>query len=91
MNQPLYLKILDVTPSTEARDTSRSVMLIGFQRHSNLGIGYLAANLRRWGYQAEVFDFETDRRQILEAAKVMNPVLIGFSLIFRLISPGSAR
>jgi len=87
MNQPLHLKILGVTPSTEARDTSRSVMLIGFQRHSNLGIGYLAANLRRWGYRAEVFDFEAERQQILQAAKAMDPVLIGFSLIFQSYIP----
>jgi radical SAM superfamily enzyme YgiQ (UPF0313 family) len=83
MNQQRTLKILDSTPPAEARDTSRAVMLIGFQRHSNLGIGYLAANLQRSGYHVEVFDFEADREQILEAAKTLDPVLIGFSLIFQ--------
>jgi radical SAM superfamily enzyme YgiQ (UPF0313 family) len=87
MNHPLHLKILSSPSGTQARDTSRSVMLIGFQRHSNLGIGYLAANLRRWGYRAEVFDFEAERQQILEAAKAMDPVLIGFSLIFQSYIP----
>jgi radical SAM superfamily enzyme YgiQ (UPF0313 family) len=58
-------------------------MLVGFQRHSNLGIGYLAANLQRWGYRVEVFDFEAERQQILDAAHALDPVLIGFSLIFQ--------
>jgi radical SAM superfamily enzyme YgiQ (UPF0313 family) len=58
-------------------------MLVGFQRHSNLGLGYLASNLRRYGYRVEVFDFEADRERILAAAEGLNPVLIGFSLIFQ--------
>jgi radical SAM superfamily enzyme YgiQ (UPF0313 family) len=58
-------------------------MLIGFQRHSNLGVGYLAANLQRWGYRVEVFDFEADREEIVWAAKRLDPVLVGFSLIFQ--------
>jgi anaerobic magnesium-protoporphyrin IX monomethyl ester cyclase len=80
---PSQLKIIDASPSPRVRDTSRPVMLIGFQRHSNLGIGYLASTLRYWGYRVEVFDFEADRKQILEAAKVLNPLLTGFSLIFQ--------
>src|SRR5262249_25007142 len=76
-------RILSSTQSAAVRDTSRTVMLIGFQRHSNLGIGYLAANLQRWGYPVEVLDFEADREEILRAAKMLDPVLIGFSLIFQ--------
>ena len=83
MNQPPHLRILGSTPSQRARDTSRPVVLVGFQRHSNLGIGYLAATLQRWGYWVEVFDFEADRQEILEAVKVLNPILVGFSLIFQ--------
>ncbi len=65
------------------RNASQSVMLIGFQRQSNLGIGYLAAILQRAGYRVDLFDFETDREQILAAAKTLDPVVIGFSLIFQ--------
>src|SRR6516165_1931490 len=83
MKQPQTFRILSSTPSTRVRDTSRSVMLIGFQRHSNLGVGYLAANLQRWGYRVEVFDFEADREEIVWAAKRLDPVLVGFSLIFQ--------
>ena len=65
------------------RDTSRPVMLIGFQEQSNLGLGYLAATLRREGYRVEVFDFEQDPEQILAAVNALDPILIGFSLIFQ--------
>lgn len=80
---PLQLEIVNPTPSGRVRNTLRPVMLIGFQRHSNLGLGYLASTLQNWGYRVEIFDFEADRRQILEAARVLNPLLIGFSLIFQ--------
>lgn len=65
------------------RDTSRPVILIGFQNQGNLGIGYLASVLRRAGYSVRVFDFETDPRHILDAALDEPPLLIGFSLIFQ--------
>jgi anaerobic magnesium-protoporphyrin IX monomethyl ester cyclase len=76
---------LPITPSAvlRQRDTSRPVMLIGFQEQANLGLGYLAATLRRDGYRIEVFDFEEDREHILAAAKALDPILIGFSLIFQ--------
>jgi hypothetical protein len=31
------------------RDTSRPIMLVGFVDQENLGLGYLAATLRRYG------------------------------------------
>jgi anaerobic magnesium-protoporphyrin IX monomethyl ester cyclase len=65
------------------RDTSRPVMLIGFQHQGNLGLGYLAATLRQEGYRVLVFDFEKDPAEILSAARSENPILIGFSLIFQ--------
>jgi anaerobic magnesium-protoporphyrin IX monomethyl ester cyclase len=65
------------------RNTSRPVILIGFQNQGNLGLGYLAATLRRYGYSVKVFDFETDPEIILKAAQAMRPLLIGFSLIFQ--------
>jgi anaerobic magnesium-protoporphyrin IX monomethyl ester cyclase len=62
---------------------SRPILLIGFQRQGNLGLGYLAATLRREGYTVEVFDFERDPDDILAAAQRLDPILIGFSLIFQ--------
>lgn len=65
------------------RDTSRPVMLIGFLRQGNLGLGYLSAVLRKEGYKVEVMDFEKDEDEILNAVLSSNPILIGFSLIFQ--------
>jgi anaerobic magnesium-protoporphyrin IX monomethyl ester cyclase len=87
MHQVEDFSILDSSRITHARDTSHPVLLVGFQRHSNLGIGYLAASLQRQGYGAKIFDFEANRQEILDAALALNPVLIGFSLIFQSYIP----
>ncbi len=58
-------------------------MLIGFQNQGNLGLGYLAAVLRRSGYDVQVVDIEQDPNEIVRIARELNPVLIGFSLIFQ--------
>ncbi|HEY3580308.1 MAG TPA: radical SAM protein [Pyrinomonadaceae bacterium] len=61
----------------------RPVMLVGFQHMGNLGLGYLAAVLRRSGYDVQVVDIEQDAVEIVRLARELNPVLIGFSLIFQ--------
>src|SRR5579859_324266 len=77
-------RVLDSSVNAiRTRDTSRPVILIGFQNQGNLGIGYLASVLRQAGYTVRVFDFETDPREILNAALSSRPLLIGFSLIFQ--------
>jgi radical SAM superfamily enzyme YgiQ (UPF0313 family) len=84
MSEPVRLKVVaGEFPPLRARDTSRPIMLVGFQELENLGIGYLAATLRSQGYRVDVFDFERDPQQILEAAQKGQPLLIGFSLIFQ--------
>ncbi|HLK08462.1 MAG TPA: cobalamin-dependent protein, partial [Candidatus Angelobacter sp.] len=86
MNPPISHEVAasSGTPfSHPGRDTSRLVMLIGFQEQTNLGLGYLASTLRSHGYRAEILDFEQPREEILRAAQEMNPVVIGFSLIFQ--------
>ncbi len=65
------------------RDTSRPVVLVGFQRQGNLGLGYLASTLRSHGYGVLVFDVEAGGDEILEAVKAADPLLVGFSLIFQ--------
>jgi radical SAM superfamily enzyme YgiQ (UPF0313 family) len=64
-------------------DKRRAVILIGFQDQANLGLGYLAAVLRRRGYSVVVFDFALDRDEILKAALALEPIVVGFSLIFQ--------
>jgi len=66
-----------MTPGT------RPVMLVGFQQQGNLGLGYLASTLRRAGHRVEVLDFERPAEEILAAARELDPILIGFSLIFQ--------
>jgi len=59
MREPISLRVLQ-TPAmaSDARDTSRPVMLVGFQNQGNLGLGYLAAVLRQYGYSVHVVDIE---------------------------------
>jgi anaerobic magnesium-protoporphyrin IX monomethyl ester cyclase len=84
MSTSASLNVLESEGSSERpRDLRRPVMLIGFQVQGNLGLGYLAATLRQYGYRVEVFDFQKDRDELLEAAEELQPILIGFSLIFQ--------
>ncbi|HBB98627.1 MAG TPA: B12-binding domain-containing radical SAM protein [Blastocatellia bacterium] len=84
MRQPIALRVLPASTVAErARDNSRPVMLVGFQHQGNLGLGYLAAVLRQYGYSVHVVDIEQPPEEILRIAKEINPVLIGFSLIFQ--------
>jgi len=70
-------------PWLARRDTSRPVVLIGFLRQGNLGIGYLSATLRQFGYRVEVLDFESDTDALVEAVVRLQPIVVGFSLIFQ--------
>jgi radical SAM superfamily enzyme YgiQ (UPF0313 family) len=82
---------LDVQPQPSAfglarlrpRDASRNVVLIGFQKQGNLGLGYLAATLEEFDYHVEVVDFETPPAEVLETIRRLDPVVVGFSLIFQ--------
>jgi radical SAM superfamily enzyme YgiQ (UPF0313 family) len=76
-------EILEIGEWSRTRDLSRPVMLVGFLEQENLGLGYLAATLRRFGYNVLIFDFERDPGDILRAARKSDPLIIGFSLIFQ--------
>jgi anaerobic magnesium-protoporphyrin IX monomethyl ester cyclase len=65
------------------RNTRRPVVLIGFRRAGNLGLGYLASTLRARGYQVEILEFEDTFETILSAIRRHDPILVGFSLIFQ--------
>jgi anaerobic magnesium-protoporphyrin IX monomethyl ester cyclase len=88
MRQPILLRTVhDDQPvhsgAGPARDTSRPVMLVGFQHQGNLGLGYLTSVLRECGYDVHVVDIEQDPEAIVNTARELDPVLIGFSLIFQ--------
>ena len=65
------------------RDATRAVVLVGFQGQGNLGLGYLAATLAAQGYRVELVDFEEPAETVLATVRRVNPVLVGFSLIFQ--------
>lgn len=70
-------------PDPAARNHFKPVVLIGFQSQGNLGIGYLASTLRENGYQVEVIDFQIEPELILRRIRSLDPILVGFSLIFQ--------
>ncbi|SEC31297.1 Radical SAM superfamily enzyme YgiQ, UPF0313 family [Rhizobiales bacterium GAS188] len=65
------------------RNVARPVVLIGFRRAGNLGLGYLASTLRARGYRVEILEFEDSFETILAAIRRHDPILVGFSLIFQ--------
>jgi anaerobic magnesium-protoporphyrin IX monomethyl ester cyclase len=84
MEESSPFKILDDGANGAlARNVSRPVMLVGFLAQANLGLGYLASRLREQGYRVEIVDFELAPDRVLEIAQSLNPILIGFSLIFQ--------
>jgi anaerobic magnesium-protoporphyrin IX monomethyl ester cyclase len=82
MRQPIPLPVFQGLTETE-RDTSRPIMLVGFQHQGNLGLGYLTSVLRQYGYSVHVVDIEQAPEEILQSALQLKPLLIGFSLIFQ--------
>lgn len=84
MRQPIPLRVFPGgTADERPRDTSRPIMLIGFQHQGNLGLGYLTSVLRQYGYSVKIVDIEAEPEEILKTALTINPLLIGFSLIFQ--------
>lgn len=84
MRQPIPLRIFPGGNGDDRpRDTSRPILLIGFQHQGNLGLGYLTSVLRKYGYPVQIVDIEQDPEEILKTALTINPLLIGFSLIFQ--------
>ncbi len=67
--------------------STKPVVLIGFQKQGNLGIGYLAATLMHRGYRVRVLDFEDPADKILATVEAEDPVVVGFSLIFQFYLP----
>jgi methylmalonyl-CoA mutase cobalamin-binding subunit len=67
------------------------VALIGYQDQGNLGMGYLAAVLRRRGYTVELIEIRDDPAEMAARLGVCSPLIIGFSLIFQAFLPQFRR
>jgi anaerobic magnesium-protoporphyrin IX monomethyl ester cyclase len=84
MRQSIPLPIFQNPTGVEReRNTSRPIVLIGFQHQGNLGLGYLTSVLRQHGYKVQVLDVEADAEEILNSVIAADPLLVGFSLIFQ--------
>ena len=59
------------------------VVLIAFEESENLGIGYLSSVLSEAGINTVIIDFCHDNRKILKMLLKLNPLLVGFSVIFQ--------
>jgi anaerobic magnesium-protoporphyrin IX monomethyl ester cyclase len=90
MRQPIPLRTIQQGQPDmgRGRDSSRPVMLVGFQHQGNLGLGYLTSVLRQCGYTVYVVDIEQEPEEIVKTARQIDPVLIGFSLIFQFYVSG---
>jgi anaerobic magnesium-protoporphyrin IX monomethyl ester cyclase len=67
------------------------VALIGFQDQGNLGMGYLAAVLRRHGCTARMLEVRDSPDTIAARLLERPPLVVGFSLIFQFFLPQYRR
>jgi len=59
------------------------VALIAFRDFENLGVGYLASVLSEAGYESCLIDFRQEKEEILKRLNSVNPLIVGFSVIFQ--------
>ena len=62
---------------------SSPVVFIAFEDSDNLGIGYLCAILSESGFKTIVIDFRYKKEDILKVLKKLDPLIVGFSVIFQ--------
>jgi radical SAM superfamily enzyme YgiQ (UPF0313 family) len=61
---------------------NKSVVFVAFQQRENLGIGYMHAILSEAGYDVSIIEFRKDSANILKELSELNPLMVGFSVIF---------
>ncbi len=61
---------------------SNLVVFVAFEERENLGIGYMYAILSEAGYDVQIIDFRQDKKDILKRLLDLNPMVVGFSVIF---------
>lgn len=59
------------------------VVFIAYQDQENLGVGYLVSYLEQEGYSSKIIDWKKDPEFIYSTISEIDPVLVGFSLIFQ--------
>jgi len=68
-----------------------NIVLIGFQDQGNLGLGYLGAVLQQAGFRPTILEFRDEPESLAAAILNLNPLILGFSLIFQYYLPQFAR
>jgi anaerobic magnesium-protoporphyrin IX monomethyl ester cyclase len=59
------------------------VVFVAFKEFDNLGVGYLASVLTEEHYEPLIIDFSDGKEEILKNIKKLNPLIVGFSVIFQ--------
>ena len=59
------------------------VVFVAFEEFDNLGVGYLSSVLSEAGYESSIIDFTDKKGNILKKLKKINPLIVGFSVIFQ--------
>jgi anaerobic magnesium-protoporphyrin IX monomethyl ester cyclase len=58
------------------------VVFIAGMEYDNLGIGYMSSVLSKSGIKTTVVDFRKSKTEILKVIKRIDPILVGFSILF---------
>ena len=59
-----------------------SVVFVAFEQRENLGIRYMHAILSEAGYDVHIIDFRKEKSEILRELQILDPLAVGFSVIF---------
>ena len=62
---------------------NKPVAFISFQEQDNLGIGYIASVLLQNGFKIKIIDVRLGKEKVLEEIRRLDPLVVGFSLIFQ--------
>lgn len=60
-----------------------SVVFIAVSEYESLGVGYMAAILAESGHRSKVIDFNNKKENILRSLKRLNPLIVGFSVVYQ--------
>jgi len=59
------------------------VVFIALKEFDNLGVGYIAAILSEEGFDTRIIDFRTRKEDILRILHDLDPLIVGFSVIYQ--------
>ena len=61
---------------------NNKVVFIALSDYDNLGVGYMASILDKAGFRTKILDFRNNKSTLLRTLKRLDPVLVGFSIVF---------